>query len=62
MRHLSENHYLPSHIKVCHCGHCGRCGKLLTVPESIKSGLGPICRGEDNSPNNQKAKRGQAFA
>jgi hypothetical protein len=62
MQHLSEKPSLPSHIKICHCGHCGRCGKLLTVPESIESGLGPICRGEDNEPTNQKAKRGKAFA
>lgn len=27
-----------------HNGHCGRCGRKLTTPESIKSGLGPICR------------------
>ncbi len=26
-----------------HEGRCGRCGRPLTVPESIKSGLGPIC-------------------
>ena len=28
---------------VHHEGHCGRCGRLLTVPESIKSGIGPEC-------------------
>jgi len=26
-----------------HEGRCGRCGKLLTVPSSVKSGLGPHC-------------------
>lgn len=26
-----------------HEGVCGRCGRELTVPESIESGLGPIC-------------------
>lgn len=26
-----------------HEGRCGRCGKKLTVPESISTGLGPIC-------------------
>jgi hypothetical protein len=27
-----------------HEGRCCRCGRLLTVPESIASGLGPECR------------------
>lgn len=26
-----------------HAGRCGRCGRLLTVPESIESGIGPEC-------------------
>lgn len=30
-------------VEVYHCGHCGRCGRLLTVPESIESGMGPEC-------------------
>ena len=29
--------------EVYHEGRCGRCGRLLTVPESIRSGLGPKC-------------------
>ena len=28
-----------------HEGVCGKCGRKLTVPESIKTGLGPICSG-----------------
>lgn len=28
-----------------HEGQCGRCGRALTVPESIRSGLGPVCTG-----------------
>lgn len=28
-----------------HEGRCGRCGRKLTVPESIKTGLGPECAG-----------------
>jgi hypothetical protein len=27
-----------------HAGRCGRCGRLLTVPESIESGIGPECQ------------------
>lgn len=34
---------LPSGYKVFHAGRCGRCGRLLTVPESIISGIGPEC-------------------
>lgn len=26
-----------------HEGSCGRCGRRLTVPESIATGLGPVC-------------------
>lgn len=29
--------------KVHHEGRCGRCGRLLTVPASIESGIGPEC-------------------
>jgi hypothetical protein len=29
--------------EVWHTGHCGRCGRLLTVPESVRSGIGPTC-------------------
>jgi len=32
--------------EIWHTGRCGRCGKKLTVPESISTGLGPICAGE----------------
>lgn len=32
-----------SDIEVWHEGRCGRCGRSLTVPESIETGLGPIC-------------------
>jgi hypothetical protein len=30
-------------LEIWHEGRCGCCGKLLTVPESIASGLGPVC-------------------
>jgi hypothetical protein len=30
-------------VEVYHAGRCGRCGRLLTTPESIKTGLGPVC-------------------
>lgn len=43
--HLQNNKPLPNCVKVWHEGRCGCCGKKLTVPESIKSGLGPYCGG-----------------
>ncbi len=36
---------LPPEIEIWHEGFCLRCGRQLTVPESIKSGYGPICSG-----------------
>jgi hypothetical protein len=35
---------LPVQVEVYHEGMCGRCGKVLTTPESCKSGFGPTCR------------------
>ncbi len=29
-----------------HEGRCGRCGRTLTVPESVASGIGPVCAGK----------------
>lgn len=34
---------LPSTLDFHHEGRCGRCGRKLTVPESIRTGLGPEC-------------------
>lgn len=33
----------PNKLKIVHSGKCFRCGRTLTTPESIKSGIGPIC-------------------
>lgn len=30
-------------FKLHHEGRCGRCGRLLTVPHSIETGIGPEC-------------------
>jgi hypothetical protein len=38
MKHLED-----ARVEVWHEGRCGRCGRTLTVPESIESGIGPIC-------------------
>lgn len=34
---------LPEKLKVYHEGRCGRCGRALTVPASLRSGIGPEC-------------------
>ncbi len=41
-RNLSQ---LPDFIEVWHCGYCCVCGRLLTTPESVASGIGPVCAG-----------------
>lgn len=33
----------PPHCEVWHEGRCGKCGRPLTVPESIATGMGPVC-------------------
>ena len=38
-----SKHWEDPRVEVWHEGVCGRCGRKLTVPESIESGLGPIC-------------------
>jgi len=30
-------------VQFWHEGRCGKCGRALTVPESIETGLGPVC-------------------
>ena len=40
---LKNKSVLPEFVKLHHEGFCGRCGRRLTVPESIKNGLGPEC-------------------
>lgn len=35
-------------VELWHEGSCGRCGRKLTVPESIATGLGPVCAGKEN--------------
>lgn len=42
-RIFSVSNWAPALVR--HEGVCGRCGRLLTVPASIDSGLGPKCAG-----------------
>lgn len=34
---------MPTCLEVWHEGRCGRCNRKLTVPSSIRSGIGPEC-------------------
>jgi hypothetical protein len=36
---------IPEGLEVWHDGKCGKCGRKLTHPESLETGLGPICDG-----------------
>lgn len=35
---------VPQGYRMEHMGRCGKCGRALTDEESIRLGLGPICR------------------
>lgn len=41
-----SRHWEDARVDVWHEGRCGRCGRVLTVPESIESGIGPTCAGK----------------
>lgn len=43
---LASGGPMPEDLEVWHEGRCGACGRTLTVPESIASGLGPVCAGK----------------
>jgi len=34
---------MPNMTEIWHEGRCGVCGRLLTTPESISMGIGPVC-------------------
>ena len=39
--------YKQTSLEVWHEGVCGRCGRTLTNPDSIASGIGPVCAAAD---------------
>jgi hypothetical protein len=43
MKHAFGDKLLPDGYAIHHEGKCGCCGRTLTVPESIKRGIGPEC-------------------
>jgi hypothetical protein len=42
-----EKDNLPEEVELYHSGTCACCNRKLTTPESIKSGIGPICEGRN---------------
>lgn len=42
VKQLAAGH-MPKDLEFYHAGRCGACGRTLTVPESIRTGLGPVC-------------------
>lgn len=40
-----RNETQMARIEFWHEGRCGMCGRKLTVPESVESGIGPVCAG-----------------
>ena len=54
-----EEYETTGKIKIYHLGYCCKCGMTLTVPESIKNGIGPICsKGREDSSINFLKKNG----
>lgn len=45
---LKENELFNAQAEFWHLGKCARCGRDLTTPESIASGIGPVCAGKDS--------------
>ncbi len=43
LKHVVTDKLLPAGYTIHHEGKCGCCGRKLTVPESIKRGIGPEC-------------------
>jgi hypothetical protein len=47
---MLESHFagrLPEKYNVLHEGRCLKCNRKLTTPESIKTGIGPVCAGKE---------------
>ena len=43
LKQLQANNTLTEALEFWHEGKCGVCGRKLTNPESIASGIGPVC-------------------
>lgn len=42
----AHNMVMLNKVEIWHSGRCGKCNRPLTVPESIATGLGPVCAGK----------------
>jgi hypothetical protein len=42
-KNVVDGERIPPGVDLWHEGKCGRCGRALTVPESIRNGIGPEC-------------------
>jgi hypothetical protein len=40
---VTKGNPLPTGYSIQHAGKCCCCGRTLTTPESVESGIGPIC-------------------
>ena len=49
LRHLVERDQIPAALSIQHEGRCCKCARVLTHPDSLRTGIGPEC-----------AKRGDA--
>ena len=47
LKQLSTRTDIHPQMILQHEGTCGRCGRALTNPESLETGLGPICAGRE---------------
>lgn len=45
-----------SKINIRHEGYCCKCGRVLTTPDSIVAGIGPVCAGKMRKEEAKKAK------
>lgn len=52
------NNPMHTDLRVFHDNSCGRCGRRLTVPTSVKTGIGPICEGKIREEKRAKLKDG----
>jgi hypothetical protein len=44
----TDDETLRAGLEFWHEGRCGKCGRTLTHPESIETGIGPVCAGRTN--------------
>ena len=42
-KRITNQQKVPDSMEFYHHGHCRVCGRELTDPESLSSGIGPIC-------------------